>query len=345
MTRECAPGGIPTLAMTEYYRRRAEGGAGLIITEGASPSLEGSFGSAVPRIYGEDTFAPWSSIVDAVHAEGAAIFCQIWHVGAFHPSQIGMQDSHDKDVRRLSPSGLSAPGLVCGESMTQADIDTTIDNYATAASYAKRCGFDGVEIHGAHGYLPDQFFWPLTNNRTDRYNGSIAARALFSTQIVRECRTRCGGGFAISFRYSQWKQHDYKARIVASPPELAELLEPLVDAGVDLIHVSTRRFWEPCFEGSPYTLAAWTKKLSGVPVIAVGSVTLANDFKSMHGKIAAAPCQQHIEQIERALDDGDFDLIAIGRALLANPDWVNKLATGKTNELVPFDKSMLETLN
>ena len=344
MTRERANNGIPTPAMAEYYRRRAAGGVGLVLTEGTPPDLTGAFGSTVPQFYGDEALSGWSTIVNAVHGEGAAIFAQLWHVGAFNPSLIGMADSFEDGPTRLSPSGLAAPGVPFGKSMDSVDIDVALDSYATAAAAAEEHGFDGIEIHGGHGYLPDQFFWKHTNKRRDRYGGSIANRACFAADIVQECRSRTGSDFPISFRFSQWKQLDYSAQIAETPQELAALLEPLTDAGITLFHASTRRFWEPAFEGSELSLAAWTKKLTAKPVIAVGSVTLGNDFKSEYGKVLAEPDAPQLDVIERCLARGDFDLIAIGRALLANPDWVQIVREGRLNDLLPFTKEMIEEL-
>ena len=344
MTRERAAGGVPTPDMASYYSRRAAGGVGLILTEGSPPDPAGSFNSAVPRFYGDGALAGWSAIVDQVHAHGAAIFAQLWHVGAFNPSLIGMADPSDETPLRLSPSGIAAPGRPLGREMSDADIEATIHAYATAAGNAQRCGFDGIEIHGAHGYLPDQFFWKSTNLRADRYGGSIANRARFAAEIVQACRRHCGPELPISFRFSQWKQLDYRARIADTPDELAALLTPLVDAGVTLFHASTRRYWETAFPGSERSLAAWTKKLTGKPVIAVGSVTLGNDFKSREGKIRALSDAAQLSQLERCLERGDFDLIAIGRALLANPDWVRLVGEGRLADMIPFSREMLDKL-
>lgn len=344
MTRERARDGVPTPDMAAYYRRRAAGGVGLIITEGTPPDRVGSFGSTVPRFYGDDALRGWATIVDGIHAEGAAVFAQLWHVGAFNPSLIDMADSFRSAPVRLSPSGLAAPNRAFGRKMKTADIDATIEAYADAALNAKRCAFDGIEIHGAHGYLPDQFFWEPVNRRSDRYGGSISNRARFAAEIVTACRDRCGADFPISFRFSQWKQLDYAARIAETPAELAELLESLTDAGVTLFHASTRRFWEPAFDGSELTLAAWTRKLAGKPVIAVGSVTLCNDFKSPQGKIVAETDTGQLELLERSLARGDFDLIAIGRALLANPDWVEIVRGGRLDDMRPFSKTMIDEL-
>jgi 2,4-dienoyl-CoA reductase-like NADH-dependent reductase (Old Yellow Enzyme family) len=345
MTREHAPRGVPTQAMQSYYQRRAAGGTALIISEGAAPELSGSFGARVPHFFGEEALQGWQRIGAAVHQSGAAIFAQLWHVGAFDPSLIGMQDSLDPKPVRLSPSGLAAPGRPLGSAMTSANIDAAIATFAQSAAAARDIGFDGVEIHGAHGYLPDQFLWAGTNQRSDRYGGDLNARTRFAADLVSECRRRVGADFILSFRLSQWKQLDYGARIAQSPEELKIIVEALSNAGVDIFHCSARRYWEAAFDGSTLSLAGWVRRLSGKPTIAVGSVTLGNDFKSADGKRNSKPAPEQIEDIERRLCEGEFDLIAVGRALLANPDWVRLVEAGRAHELKGFSKSHLETLS
>lgn len=342
MTRERADNGAPTQAMADYYARRARFGVGLVITEGTPPCASGAFGSTVPYFFGPQR-ARWRPVVDAVHEAGASIVAQLWHVGAFDPSLIGMADS--VATERISPSGLAGPGRPLGRCMREADIEVAIEAYADAAGAAQAMGFDGVEIHGAHGYLPDQFLWAKTNLRTDRYGGDPVARALFAAEVVRACRRRTGPAFAILFRFSQWKQLDYAARIAESAQQLGKILQPLTDAGVDIFHCSTRRYWEPAFEGDMRSLAAWTRCLTGKPVIAVGSVTMGNDFKSALGKVHAQAVPEHVAELEQSIAAGGFDLIAIGRALIANPDWVHKVHGGRAHELRPFAKAMLDTLD
>jgi 2,4-dienoyl-CoA reductase-like NADH-dependent reductase (Old Yellow Enzyme family) len=344
MTREMAPGGVPTPDMAAYYARRAEGGVALVITEGAPPNAAGSFGSRVPRFFGNDALDGWRVVVDSVHAHGAAIFAQLWHVGAFSPSLIGMEDSLPPDHRRLSPSGLAAPGRYYGEAMTAADIDRTICDFAGAAAQARAIGFDGVELHGAHGYLPDQFLWLETNARGDVYGGDVKRRVRFASELVRAVKQATSPDFPLSLRLSQWKQLDYGARIASSPDELAAIVQPLAEAGVDLFHCSTRRFWVPEFEGDPRNLAAWVRVLTGTPVMTVGSVTLDTDFKDPGGKIHAGAVAAHVEMLERAIANGWFDLVAIGRAMIANPEWVDLVRNGRLERLRSFDKSMLEQL-
>jgi 2,4-dienoyl-CoA reductase-like NADH-dependent reductase (Old Yellow Enzyme family) len=343
MTRECARDGVPTAEMAAYYARRAAGGAALIITEGTAPDASGSFGSGVPNFFGSAALAGWQAIGDAVHGHGAAILAQLWHVGGFTPSMVGMRDSVAASTR-LSPSGLAAPGRPLGRSMSEEDIERTIAAFANAAAAARHMGFDGIEIHGAHGYLPDQFLWAGTNCRTDRYGGGLASRTRFATELVRACRHALGAEGVLSFRLSQWKQLDYAARIADTPDELGIIVEALTDAGVDLFHCSSRRYWEPAFADSELSLAGWVKRLSGKPSVAVGSVTLGNDFKSARGKQESAIAPQQVEDLEQRLERGEFDLIAIGRALLANANWVELVRSGRLQDLKAFSKAHLDGL-
>jgi 2,4-dienoyl-CoA reductase-like NADH-dependent reductase (Old Yellow Enzyme family) len=344
MTREAAPRGIPTEEMRVYYQRRAAGGAALIVTEGAAPDITGCFGASAPHFFGAEALEGWRHVAQGVQSCGAAIFAQLWHVGSFDPSLVGMQDSLKSGVVRIGPSGLAGPGRALGRSMTQADIDGVIGAFGGATAAARRLGFDGIEIHGAHGYLPDQFLWAETNRRTDRYGGDLHGRLRFARELVGECRRQAGEDFVVSFRLSQWKQLDYEARIAASPAELELIVAGLSESGVDLFHCSTRRYWEPAFAGSDLSLAGWVRQLSGRPTIAVGSVTLGNDFKSALGKKQAAPAPEQLVDIERRLELREFDLLAIGRAMLANPDWVQLVQSGRAAELKPFSQSHLTAL-
>jgi len=344
MTREECADGLPDERNRDYYARRSIGGTGLIITEGCSVNADGSFGTSVPRLYGEDAEPAWRPLVSSVQAGGASILAQLWHVGAFSPSLIGMRDSLDESVRRLSPSGLAGPGQPFGDAMSVADIERTISDFANAAAMAHRCGFDGVEIHAAHGYLPDQFFWHKTNQRSDRYGGSLSDRARFTADVIRACRRATSEEFTISVRISQWKQLDFEAQVATNANELEAWLTPMVDAGADIFHASTRKFWQPAFADSKLSFSAWVRKLSGKPTIAVGSVTLGNDFKSAEGKTAANATPEQLELIETCLQRGDFDLLALGRALLANPDWVTLVTKGRAAELQPFTRDLLDNL-
>ncbi|MGA8873257.1 MAG: NADH:flavin oxidoreductase [Candidatus Acidiferrales bacterium] len=350
MTRNHSPNGVPGEDVAAYYRRRAEGGVGLILTEGTAPNHPQAKNMPnIPQIYGSEALAGWTNVVAGVHAAGGQIFSQIWHVGAAQ----GPGGPPKLPVSPISPSGLLKPDTKIGEPMTQADIDAMIEAYAQGAEAAQRVGFDGVEIHGAHGYLIDEFFWDDTNHRTDRYGGDLAGRTRFAVEIIRECRRRVGSNFPILLRFSQWKGQDYTARMVAAPEELAAFLEPLAAAGLDAFHCSTRRFWEPEFEGSDLNLAGWTKKITGKPTITVGSVSLNVDFLASFRGVqdpssqpnGASARAAHMDRLLEMLARGDFDLVAVGRALLSDPAWAAKVRDGHLAELRPFTPEVLKTLD
>ncbi len=328
MTRSHSPVGIPGADVAAYYRRRAEGGVALIITEGTYVDHPvAGFDPNVPRFYGDRSLAGWKQVAEQVHAAGGLIFPQLWHVGMVSP------------VLELKP-GVQPMGP---ENMTQADIDAVIEAFAKGAQSAKELGFDGVELHGAHGYLIDQFFWDETNQRTDQYGGDMLARTRFAAEIMGEVRRRVGPDFPVVLRYSQWKLKDYEAKLARTPEELDRFLRSLVDAGVDAFHCSTRRFWEPEFPGSDLNLAGWTKKLTGKPSITVGSVTLNEDLMTSFGTTGTAAVTGLDNLLER-LDRDEFDLVAIGRSLIVNPTWPGIIRSGALDELLPFNRAVLSEL-
>ena len=343
MTRTFSPNYIPTQDVADYYRRRAEGNVGLIITEGTFISHKAANGyERVPAIYGEEALAGWKNVVDEVHKGGGKIVPQLWHVGSVRKEGVGP----DKAVPAYSPSGLFKPSAPNGVAMSQVDIDDVVASFAQAAVDAKNVGFDGVEVHGAHGYLIDQFFWEGTNQRTDGYGGSLENRTRFGVEIVKAIRAAVGENFPIIFRFSQWKQQDYSAKLCQTPKELAIFLDLLSDAGVDIFHASTRRFWLPEFEGSDLNLAGWTKKLTNKPVITVGSVGLDSDFTGEGSMdLSGSSNPTGIDGLLDRLNNDEFDLVAIGRALLVDPDWVNKIKDQKEDEIAPFNKEALMTLS
>jgi 2,4-dienoyl-CoA reductase-like NADH-dependent reductase (Old Yellow Enzyme family) len=351
MTRNYSPNGVPGPDVAAYYRRRAEGGVGLIMTEGTSPNHpQAANMPQIPHLYGEQALAGWKKVVAGVHSAGGRIFSQIWHVGAVKtpgaPPKLPLSP--------ISPSGLLRPGKQIGEPMTLAEIEGMINAYAQAAVDAQRVGFDGVELHGAHGYLIDQFFWKGTNQRTDKYGGDLPARTRFAVEVIQECRRRTGTKFPIVLRFSQWKLQDYNERLATTPDELSRFLAPLAAAGLDAFHCSQRRFWEPEFDCSDMNLAGWTKKLTGKPTITVGSVSLDVDFIVSLGRVpeseAGAPGGNgnspaaEMDRLVEMLARGDFDLVAVGRALLADPTWAAKVRDGRFAELTAFTPEVLKTL-
>jgi len=342
MTREFSPGNAPNEKVVEYYRRRAAGGVGLIITEGTCVNHKAANGYPdVPFFYGEEALNGWKKVVDAVHADGGKIVPQLWHVGGCR--RLGTEP--DADVPGYSPSGMVMPGKVTGRVMTKEDILDVIDAFAQAAKDAQAIGFDGVELHGAHGYLIDQFFWDGTNQRDDEYGGDLDRRSRFAIEIIKAVRAAVGPDFPIIFRWSQWKQQDYSARLVETPEALRTFLQPLVEAGVDIFHCSTRRFWEPEFDGSDLNLAGWTKKLTGKPTIAVGSVGLNADFVPNDGTENFREAETaSIDNLVERINAEEFDLVAVGRAIIANPEWPNLVKQGLLDKSKAYEHKMLETL-
>ena len=144
-------------------------------------------------------------------------------------------------------------------------------------------------------------------------------------------------------RFSQWKMQDYAAKLARTAQELDTLLQPLAAAGVDIFHCSTRRFWEPEFPGSRLNLAGWTKKLTGKPTITVGSVTLNEEFTTTFRTDEGAAITGIDELIER-LERGEFDLVAVGRSLIVNPDWPLLVRRGAIDALKPFQRDVLKEL-
>ncbi len=350
MTREFAPGGVPGDDVVEYYRRRAAGGTGLIITEGMAVNAAGAHDGPIPMLWQGETQAALTRIAAAVKGEGACIVPQLWHVGIQDTPTTVNPDTVKQRPPRIGPSGLHGSGRPSGSAMSDAQIADTIADFARAAAASHAAGCDGIEIHGAHGYLPDQFLWSRTNRRDDRWGGANGERSRFLAEIIRACRAATAPGFAVIARVSQWKSVDYTARLAENESEWAAVLEPLCAAGLDAVHVSTRRFWEPGFEGGDATLAAITKRITGLPVIAVGSVTLESDFKEgtseTGGGIAeSAPRSAHVGEVAAAIAAGEFDMIAVGRAMIANPDWANLVREGRADALRPFAREMLATLD
>lgn len=338
MTRSHSPNQVPGPDVAAYYRRRAEGEVGLIITEGTTVDHPVASNDVnVPAFHGEAALAGWKRVVDEVHDAGGKIMPQLWHMGTMRKQGTGPHP----ELPSAGPSGLFKPGKRVAEPMTLEDIHAVIDAFARAAADAERLGFDGVEIHGAHGYIIDQFFWAGTNERTDDYGGDLVKRTRFAADIVRAVRARVSPDFPVILRFSQWKQQDYEARLANTPQELGQFLAPLVEAGVDIFHCSTRRFWEPEFEGSNLNLAGWTKKLTGKPTISVGSVGLNQEFIATFAGAEADKDVGHLDDLIARMEAEEFDLIAVGRALISDPDWVKKVREGRFDDLKPFTRETL----
>lgn len=328
MTRSFSPHGVPGDNVAEYYRRRAEGGVGLILSEGTVVDRPASANDPnVPHFHGAEALAGWKNVIDRVHGAGGRMGPQLWHVGAVANRRT---DASLEGVE--GPSGLFMPGKPLGKAMSEEDVADTIAAFGRAASDARRLGFDTVEIHAAHGYLIDQFFWSETNLRSDLYGGpTIRQRARFGVEVVKAARAAVGPDIPVIIRLSQWKQQDFHARIATTPDEMSDWLLPLVEAGADVLHCSQRRFWEaefPEIDGAEgLNFAGWAKKLTGAVTVTVGSVGLSSDFIGAFAGASASPAS--LDGLVRRLEDGEFDLVAVGRALLSDPAWTNRLKTGQ----------------
>lgn len=338
MTRTASPGGVPTEAVAQYYRRRAEGGTGLVVTEGVGIDHPSAIDHPdVPNLHDPAARDAWRRVVDEVHEAGGLIAPQLWHVGPLFGAMRRVDD-----VTPMRPSGLwGEPGVtsypqdyversvVPTAAMSESDIAMVIDAYAEAARTAVDLGFDAVAIHGGHGYLLDSFLWASTNRRDDEWGGDLVRRTAFPAAVVRAIREAVGDEVPIMYRFSQHKQQDYTARLAETPEELGTVLGALVDAGADVLDASSRRFDAPAFDGSDVSLAGWAKRTTGAISMAVGSVGLGKSLRD--GRLAGPTVEavDNIAELERRVDSGEFDLVGIGRLHLADPRIAETLREGR----------------
>jgi 2,4-dienoyl-CoA reductase-like NADH-dependent reductase (Old Yellow Enzyme family) len=357
MTRCFSPGGVPGPGMAGYYARRAAAGVGLIVTEGtvidhpAALGDSGVDGLDVPNLHDPAALDAWREVVAQVHAAGGLIFPQLWHQGSMRRPGSGPHP----EAPSCRPSGLWGPldrlSMVSDRfkqetgaatrPMTEEEIADVIAAYARSARNAMAVGFDGIAIHGAHGYLPDVFLWAETNQRTDRWGGSIARRATFVAEFVKAIRRKIGPDTPILLRFSQWKQQDVKAKLAHTPAELEAMLGPIADAGVDMFDGSQRFVERPEFEGSDMNLAGWAKKVTGKPSMTVGTIG-TRPGEVLGGVVAKDAERSVIPHVAAQLERGDYDLVGVGRALLQDPEWIVKLRDGVPFE--PFEESSRDRL-
>lgn len=359
MTRNFSPGGIPGDNVAAYYRRRATANVGLIVTEGIGIDHPAALGSGsmgehdVPVLHGEAVKA-WKRVVDGVHAAGGLIVPQLWHMGVIRQEGTGPHP----DAPSLRPSGSWGPtdkAMMPPEylermsmpttPMTENEIADVIAAYGRSAANAQAAGFDGIAIHGAHGYLIDSFLWAATNSRQDRWGGDIANRSRFAAEVVKTVRSATTPDFPIIFRFSQWKLQDYNGRLAETPQELEAILAPLVDAGVDLFDASTRIFSMPAFpdveRDSHMGLAGWAGKVTGKPTMTVGGVGFSKDLQSSF--VEETNAINNLPEVVERFERDEFDLVAVGRALLMDPEWVIKARNG--TPFLPFRLQAYSTLD
>jgi 2,4-dienoyl-CoA reductase-like NADH-dependent reductase (Old Yellow Enzyme family) len=319
--------GIPTKQMTQYYTSYAHGGFSLIISEGTYTDLAYSQGYLhQPGIATESQILGWQKVTTAVHAAGGLIFIQLMHAGA-----LSQGNSYRRET--LAPSAIQPKGqkmveygggsglFAIPQAMTEADLQAAIAGFVQAAIQAQQAGFDGIEIHGANGYLIDQFITTYTNQRTDQYGGSVENRIRFAVETVEAVRRAVGQAYPVGIRLSQTKVNDLDYRWSGSG-EGRMIFAALKQAGVDFIHLASEgRDWLESSISESITINQLAKQVAQVPIIANGG---------MHKP----------EQAAQVLTEGHGDLISIGRGAIANPDWANRLATGQPFE--PFDHGMIE---
>ncbi|MBT3605509.1 MAG: 12-oxophytodienoate reductase [Candidatus Latescibacteria bacterium] len=306
MTRFQSPDGIPNEIVGEYYRRRAAGGIGLIITEGTLVDHPlASHQEGIPRI-AQDTVDAWRQVLGEINQTHTPTFVQLWHQGPKAQPGIGAI-SVEEDGKQIVHGA------------NEKDREDIFNAFVKGAVLAKKIGFDGVEFHGAHGYLLDSF---LREGHVD-----------FVSDIVRETRRLVGPDYPLCMRFSQWKVARYEDTQFQSPTEMENVLLPLKDAGIDIFHASTRRFWLPEFEGSDMNLAGWTKKITGCPTITVGNIGLVKEEFFGTGP-------ESLHEVMRRFDNGEFDMVAIGRPLLSDAEWTNKVHAGLVDELIDHYKGV-----
>ena len=310
--------------MEEYYQDYAKGGFGLIITEGLYTDQLYSQGYfKQPGIATGAQAKSWQPVVEAVHAEGGSIIAQLMHAGAL--SQYNRFNDKTAGPSAVQPLGEQMP-FYYGEgqypvpqAMTLDDIEAAIDGFVQSAVLAKSAGFDGVEIHGANGYLLDQFLTDYTNQRDDEFGGSVANRLRIYQRIIEAVRQAVGDDFIVGVRFSQKKVNDTE-HVWAEGESAAEQAFKLAKAcGADYIHTTEPVLNDGAFADSK-PLAELAKQYSGLPVIANGGV---NDA----------------DLARKVLKDQQADLIALGKIALSNPNWPNRVREQEAIE--PFDFAML----
>jgi 2,4-dienoyl-CoA reductase-like NADH-dependent reductase (Old Yellow Enzyme family) len=334
MQRGWGSEGKPQPRLAEYYRSRAAGGIALVISESCAVDHPAATANRFSCHIREATYDAWVRCVEAVHGAGGLFFQQLWHEGA-------KQGRRDAGITPVSPSGLVQAGRRNGDPATPQQLGELRDAFVRSALIAERAGADGVEVHAAHGYLLDQFLWAETNRRDDGLGGDdMADRVKFPAQVVAAVRAALKPSMAISLRFSQWKTIDYNAKVAQTPEELGVMLGALAEAGVDVFHASTRRFWEPAWPelDRTRTLSGWCKTLTSVPVIAVGSVGLSTDHMTsiLRESEGESTGEVGMGELLRRFEGGEFDLVSVGRSVIGDPDWVWKVRDGRYADIRTF---------
>lgn len=320
--------GEATDIMAQYYAKFARGGFGFLITEGAYPDEEFSQGYVnQPGIANHKHVAAWKKITEAVHKEGAPILLQLMHAGS--QSQGNIYRNETVAPSSVRPKGEQLP-IYRGQGqfpvpreMTKEEIERVIRSFASSALRAKEAGFDGVEIHGANGYLLDQFLTDYMNTRTDEYGGSTENRVRLLVEICEAVRKEVREKFVVGIRISQGKVSDYDHKWAGREKDAEIIFSSLAKTGIDYIHVTEYDATKPAFEGGEQTLATLAKKYANITVIANGNL-------------------ENPEKAEELLQKGEADLITLGKGALANQDYPKRISEG--NPIHDFDFSLLQPL-
>lgn len=316
MTRvSAAADGVPTDRIGAYYRVFAEGGFGLLITEGLYIDDQTSQGYFFqPGIANSSHAAAWARVVDGVHASGAKFFAQLMHAGS--QSQGNPHTTTTWGPSAVRPKGEqlamyrgSGPYQV-PEAMTAEDIDQVRAAFVTAARLARDAGFDGVEIHGANGYLLDAFLTDYLNTRTDGYGGGVANRVRLAAEVCGDVVAAVGADIAVGIRISQGKVSDNEHRWAGGEDDAAEVFTALGDTGIDYVHTTEYRAMAPAFDDTTKPLATLAKQYGRLPIIANGRLDDPRDAAAM-------------------IDSGTADVVALAKPALANRDWPHRVRTGQ----------------
>lgn len=316
--------------MTGYYRKFARGGFSVLVTEGIHTDTDASQGYPnQPGLATDGQGTAWKQVTDAVHEEGSAIVAQLMHAGPL------VQDNRYTD-ETVAPSAVQPKGEKLGfyggegefatpTELSHEDLDVIRESFVDAAERAADAGFDGVEIHGANGYLLDSFLTEYTNQRNDEYGGSAENRVRFPTEVAEAVTEAVPDEFVVGIRLSQTKVNDEEYRW-DGPAEAKTHVTTLVDAGLDYVHVTEEPITEPAFgdvEGvdDDRTLAELAADYSDVPVIANGGL----------GDPEAA----------RSVVESGADLITLAKPALANPDWPQKVQAGDDLEAFDFEQFLV----
>lgn len=316
MTRVSATAdGIPTGRMGSYYKGFADGGFGLLITEGLYIDDQTSQG----YLFQSDIANPaqaqaWKRVVGGIHACGAKFFAQLMHAGSqsqgnphtaatWGPSAVRPKSEQLAMYRGSGPYPIP-------QAMTAEHIGQVRAAFVRAAQLARDAGFDGVEIHGANGYLLDAFLTDYMNTRTDEYGGNVANRVRLATEVCGDVAAAVGADLAVGIRISQGKVSDSHHRWASREDDAATIFTALSDTGIDYIHTTEYRALAPAFGDTGPTLAQLAKQHSGLSIIANGHLD--------------DPCDA-----ATIIDSGAADVVALAKPALANRDWPHRVLTGQ----------------